>query len=137
MDQCIFCKIVKGEMSCEKVYENDSVLAFLDISPINFGHTLVIPKKHYVNIYETPEEVLSEIIVTAKKIAIALKNNIMSDGVNIAMNNDHAAGQVVMHSHVHVIPRIKNDGFETWQSKKNYKEGEAANIRNKIAEGLK
>lgn len=136
MDDCIFCKIVKGDIPSEKIYENDLILAFLDISPINFGHTLVIPKNHYVNIYETPENVLSEMIKVVKRIAVVLKNTLGSDGLNIGMNNDVAAGQVVMHAHIHVIPRVMNDGFNLWQSKKTYNGEEAKDIAIKISEGL-
>lgn len=136
MDNCIFCKIVTGEISSYKIYENENILAFLDIAPVNIGHTLVIPKKHFINIYETPDELLVEMTQVVKKISVAIKSKLRVDGVNIAMNNDLAAGQVIFHSHIHVIPRIKDDGFALWHGKRPYNEGEAKKIMNLITEGL-
>jgi histidine triad (HIT) family protein len=136
MENCIFCKIVKAEIPSNKIYEDDEVLAFLDIAPVNIGHTLVIPKQHFVNIYETPDEIASKIMRVAKKIATALKNNLKAEGVNITMNNDAPAGQVVFHSHVHVIPRIEGDGFGLWHGKRPYNEGEAKDVAQKITAGL-
>ncbi len=136
MNDCIFCKIVKGEIPCNKVYEDKNVLAFLDISPVNIGHSLVVPKKHYVNIYETPEDILIEMMKAVKKISHAIKNGLQADGINVNMNNDPAAGQVVFHSHIHVIPRIANDGFGPWHSKRPYKEGEKELVVQKIIQAL-
>ena len=132
MNDCIFCKIVKGEIPCNKIYEDIDVLAFLDIAPVNAGHALVIPKKHFVNIYETPEETLLEMIKAVKKISHAIKTGLKADGINVTMNNDPAAGQVVFHSHIHIIPRIANDGFGLWHGKRLYKEGEKEMVVNKI-----
>ena len=128
---CIFCKIVKGEIPSNKIYEDEKTLAFLDIAPVNIGHSLVISKEHYPNIYETPEEIMAEMMKTAKKVSIALKA-LDADGVNIAMNNNFAAGQVVFHSHIHVIPRFTNDGFELWHGKRKYNEGEKEEVAQKI-----
>ncbi len=132
MEDCIFCKIVKGELPSAKVYEDDMTLAFLDLKPVNLGHILVVPKKHFSNIYETPDEELGAMIKTAKKISIAVKKSTDADGVNLAMNNNHAAGQVIFHSHLHVIPRYHNDGFELWHGKREYKEGEMKELAEKI-----
>jgi len=132
---CIFCKIVKGEIPVYKIYENDNTVAFLDIAPVNIGHSLVISKEHYPNIYDTPEEIMAEMMKTAKKISIALRG-LNADGVNIAMNNNFAAGQVVFHSHIHVIPRFSNDGFELWHGKRNYQAGEQEETANKIISKL-
>lgn len=114
---CVFCKIVAGEIPCYKVYEDDDFLAFLDMYPVNNGHTLVIPKKHYDNIFELPENVASKYFVVVKKIAEIVKKIMNADGINIGMNNLPAAGQVVFHSHIHVIPRFKNDGLNHWGNK--------------------
>lgn len=133
MDQndCIFCKIVEGSIPSTKVYEDAKMLAFLDISPVNTGHTLVIPKTHYPNIYETPEDVMAEMMKVAKKISIALKA-LDADGVNVNMNNNFAAGQVIFHSKIHVIPRFSNDGLEVWKGKRTYQPGEASEVAQKI-----
>jgi histidine triad (HIT) family protein len=133
MDDCVFCKIIKGEVPSSKVYENEEVLAFLDIAPVNVGHTLVIPKKHFPNIYETPENIVINMALVAKKISTALKK-FGAAGVNISMNNDAAAGQIVFHSHIHVIPRIEGDGFSLWHGRRPYEEGERDEISRKIRE---
>ena len=132
MDDCIFCKIVKGKIPSTKVYEDENTLAFLDIKPINIGHTLVIPKKHFKNIYETPDDVLSELIRVSKKLSIALKKSLSADGINVTMNNDPASGQIIFHTHIHVIPRMKNDGFGVWHGKRDYGEGEKEEVAGKI-----
>ncbi len=133
--ECIFCKIVEGAVPSTKVFEDEKVLAFLDINPVNIGHTLVIPKAHYKNIYETPYEVIGDMIMTVKNLSEALKKT-GAEGVNVAMNNDTAAGQVVFHSHVHVIPRYVNDGFELWHGKRGYAPGEMQEIAEKITKAL-
>ena len=121
-DTCIFCKIVENGLPSKKIYEDETVLAFLDISPVNIGHTLVIPKEHFENIHDLPEEILIHVMKIAKKISIALKKY-GADGTNVTTNNGKAAGQVVFHSHVHVIPRFIGDNLPNWPNKK-YKEGE-------------
>ena len=136
MENCIFCKIVKGEIPSHKVYEDETTLAFLDISPVNIGHTLVIPKEHYENIYETPEKIMMDMMRTVKKISHAVKKGLNADGINVNMNNDPAAGQAVFHSHIHVIPRIKNDGFGLWQGKRPYNDGEKEIVVKKITREL-
>ncbi|OGI64357.1 hypothetical protein A2914_01835 [Candidatus Nomurabacteria bacterium RIFCSPLOWO2_01_FULL_41_21] len=130
-NDCIFCKIVKGDIPSNKIYEDEETFAFLDIAPVNLGHTLVISKEHFPNIYETPEEVMAHMMKTAKKVSIALKA-LDAEGVNVTMNNNFAAGQVVFHSHIHVIPRFTNDGFELWHGKRGYKDGEKEEIAQKI-----
>ncbi|MES2023391.1 MAG: HIT family protein [Patescibacteria group bacterium] len=136
MEECIFCKIIEGKIPSTKIYEDDKTLAFLDIAPVNIGHALVIPKTHYPNIYETPEEVMADMIKVAKKISLAIKDAVKADGINIAMNNNHAAGQLVFHSHIHVIPRFSNDGFEPWHGKRPYEDGEMKSISEKITSKL-
>jgi histidine triad (HIT) family protein len=128
---CIFCKIIAGEIPSYKVYEDEFTLAFLDINPVNPGHTLVIPKKHFANIDEADEETLSLVIKTVKKVGESLKKNLAAPGYNVQENNDPAAGQIVPHLHFHVVPRILDDGLGLWPQKK-YKENEAEEILNKI-----
>jgi len=111
---CLFCKIIKGDIPSAKVYEDEYSFAFLDIKPINLGHTLLVPKKHFTNLYEMPDEVLAELAPIIKKLGIAIKNAVSADGINIGMNNDSAAGQLVFHAHIHIMPRFKNDGHEHW-----------------------
>jgi histidine triad (HIT) family protein len=117
MDSCLFCKIIKGEIPSMKVYEDEDTLAFLDIKPINPGHTLVIPKAHYANVIETPEEVLVKMMRTVKKIGHAFKDGLGVENFNLAMNNGAPAGQVVFHAHIHVMPRHEGDGYELWKGK--------------------
>lgn len=131
---CIFCKIIEGGLPSYKVYEDNSVVAFLDIFPIHPGHVLVVPKKHSVDIFDTPGEELHRVMDVAKKLAPAVMKAMKADAINIGMNNKPAAGQVVMHIHVHIIPRFRDDGLKTWPQKpyNNDKEKEmaAAGIKN-------
>ena len=136
MENCIFCKIVKEEIPAHKVYEDEDVLAFLDIAPVNVGHSLVIPKKHFIDIHETPSNIMGKIMEVAKKISTAIKAGVGADGINIHMNNEEAAFQVVFHAHVHVIPRFLGDGFKEWQGKKSYTEGEEQITAKKIISAL-
>ena len=128
---CIFCKIVAGEIPANKVYEDENTLAFLDIKPVNPGHTLVIPKKHYQNLEEIPEQELSFLILMVKKIGAQLKDKLKVEGYAISANNDLVAGQIVPHLHFHIIPRHEGDGHEPW-SRREYAPGEAEEILKKL-----
>lgn len=128
---CIFCKIIAGEIPSYKVYEDEKVLAFLDINPVSPGHTLVLPKKHVINIEEAEEEVLCQIVKIVKKVGLSLKKNLGVPGYNVQVNNDPAAGQIVPHLHFHVVPRFPDDGLKLWLQKQ-YKENEAEEVLNKI-----
>lgn len=133
---CVFCKIVAGEIPAAKVYEDEDTLAFLDIRPINQGHTLLITKRHFPNFLETPAEVISSLIPKLQKVARAVKKGTDADGVNISVNNDRAAGQLVFHTHFHIIPRFFDDGLKHW-GQRQYNNGEiekvAANIKTAIS----
>ncbi len=119
MSDCVFCKIAAGEIPCTRVYEDDQALAFMDIGPIIKGHVLVIPKKHYDPITETPDAVLQHLIVVVKKIAAAQRKALKTDGCNIIQNNGRVSGQAVPHLHFHVIPRFEGDGHTwNWAAKK-------------------
>lgn len=131
MDDCVFCKIIKGEIPCYKVYEDEKSLAFLDIKPTNPGHTLVIPKMHYKNLEEIPEEDLRGLAVVIKKIGKLLKDKLGVAGYNIVENNDPVAGQLIPHLHFHVIPRSEGDTLRNWPGF-DYKEGEAEEILKKL-----
>jgi len=112
MSDCIFCKIIKGEIPAAKVYEDDHVLAFLDISQVTKGHTLVIPKVHQANVYELQEETARQVFTAVPKVARAIKAAYEPVGLNLLQNNGEKAGQSVFHFHVHLIPRYgKGDGF--------------------------
>lgn len=109
MSDCIFCKIIAGEIPSATVYEDDDVKAILDVNPAAKGHVIVLPKTHAENIFSIPDEDLKKAICVAKKIATALKKTYNCDGVNILQNNGEAAGQSVFHLHIHVIPRFEGD----------------------------
>jgi len=129
---CIFCKIIAGEIPSSKVYEDEDFIAFLDIQPNNFGHTLLVPKKHFVNVYDTSEEVGSKIYPLLTKISNAVKKATGCDGINIIQNNEADAGQVVFHSHIHIIPRYKDD----FTFKAPHKEYENFEVMGKMAEDI-
>jgi len=135
MAECIFCKIISGEIPSEKIYENDKIMAFLDISPINLGHTLVIPKAHFETIAEMPDNILAELMAKTKMLSTAITKATKADGFNIGINNGKAAGQLVPHSHLHIIPRFKEDGLKSWPGK-TYAEGESKTIAEKIKKEL-
>lgn len=135
MPDCLFCKIVRGEIPAQKVYENELVLAFLDIHPVNPGHTLVVPKHHSTNILDIAPEDWAAVAEVARKMAVVLHDALGADGINLGMNNREHAGQVVDHPHVHVMPRHKGDGFVHWKGKE-YKEGEAEAVAQKIRAAL-
>ncbi len=136
MKDCIFCKIVKKEIPSHIVYENDDVMAFLDANPTNPGHTLVVPKKHFPSLLETDDDAVKELFAAVKKVANAVKEAVGAQGINISVNNDKAAGQIIFHTHVHVIPRFTGDGLKLWPQGK-YKEGQAENIKKEVTKHLK
>lgn len=116
---CIFCKIINGDIPSSKVYEDEHVYAFLDISQTTKGHTLIVPKVHTKDIYDTPEEVAKELFGRVPKIATAIKKTYQADGINILNNNEPAANQTVFHLHIHLIPRYEGDDKNfnfTWKN---------------------
>ncbi len=110
VEGCPFCSIVSGEAPASIVYEDEDVLAFMDLSPATVGHTLVVPREHWENIYEVPEETLAKVIAVVKRVSIAIKKSVDTDGIMVIQNNGRAAGQVVFHLHFHVIPANSNFG---------------------------
>ena len=136
MKDCLFCKIVAGEIPATKVYEDKNTLAFLDINPVNPGHTLIIPKKHSRNIFDIEKEDLVNVTNNIQKIAKAIKKGLNPDGINIISNNEPAAGQVIFHTHTHIVPRFTGDGFKHWQGTP-YKNNETEEVAEKIKEALK
>lgn len=107
MNDCVFCKIVKGEIPSQKIYEDDNVLSFLSIDPDNYGHTLVIPKKHYKDYTDIPLEELNHINEIGKIVYDKIKNNLNPDGIRLLQNNGYI--QEVKHYHLHIIPVYKNE----------------------------
>ena len=110
MENCIFCKLANGEIPTNTVYEDDGYRVILDNGPATRGHALVLPKGHYADLYEIPEDVLAGAAKVAKKVAATMKEKLSCDGLNLVQNNGEAAGQTVMHFHLHIIPRYKDDG---------------------------
>ncbi len=103
-ESCVFCKIARKEAPAKIVYEDDQVIAFMSIQPINVGHTLVVPKTHYENVYAIPFGEIAYLYKIVKKIAHAVKNAVNAEGIRIVQNNGVAAGQVIFHLHAHIIP---------------------------------
>ena len=104
-NNCIFCAIAAGEIPSFKIYEDDDVLAYLDINPFTEGHTLVIPKAHYVGLLDAPDSTLATLVSRVRQVATHLKEALPCDGFNILQNNGAAAGQTVPHIHFHIVPR--------------------------------
>jgi histidine triad (HIT) family protein len=138
-NECLFCKFVNKKIETKIIYENEHALAFLDINPAGeqSGHTLVISKKHYENIYDIPEKELEELIKVVKKISIAVKKISEADGVNIIQNNEKAAGQAIQHIHFHIIPRKNNDGIWFDSKRRKLKPLEQTQISQAIEKELK
>ncbi len=112
MNECVFCKIAKGEIPSEKIYENENFLSILDISPKVKGHSLVISKKHFENVLDMPSSLGADLIDCAKNTAVKLMEKYKADGFNLLNNNFESAGQLVKHVHFHLLPRRKDDGFK-------------------------
>ena len=109
-DNCIFCKIANGEIPSRTLYEDEKFRVIMDLGPATKGHSLILPKDHYANLYEIPEDLAADAAKLAKKLAIRMTEKLGADGFNIVQNNNEAAGQTVPHYHVHLIPRYQNDG---------------------------
>lgn len=129
--ECLFCKIARGEVGAVKLYEDDDTIAFMDIHPNTRGHALVIPKDHFENIYSLPAETVARMMITVQKLAVAVKNALDADGINIVVNNESAAGQLIWHSHAHIIPRYNEDGGYVGH-KYTYIAGEMEEIAEKV-----
>jgi len=136
MDSCIFCKIVRGEIPSYKVYEDRDTLAFLDINPVNLGHVLVIPKKHFENFQDIPSNVLCEIINIIKKLTLSIIQSVQAKDYNIMLSNGKIAGQEVPHAHFHIIPRFEKDAFEVHFNSKKISSDEMKKIAESIRKEL-
>ena len=134
MKDCIFCKIIRGEIPSVKIYEDDLVYAFMDIAPINFGHTLVIPKEHHTSTATIPEATCGRMFHVGARIGIAITRALDADAFNLHLADGTCAGQVVMHAHLHVVPRSTDDSFHwNWRQLKY----ESDTVRDEIAEKMR
>jgi Diadenosine tetraphosphate (Ap4A) hydrolase and other HIT family hydrolases len=133
MSNCIFCKIIAGEIPSATVYEDNDFKAIMDIAPAARGHVIILTKKHYANLFELEPDTASKVLTVAGKIAAAVKEELGCDGINLLQNNGEAAGQSVFHFHMHVIPRYNDDDVTIPWKQLSYGEGEAAVLAKKIA----
>lgn len=129
---CIFCKIAGGEIPSKTIYEDEEFRVILDLGPAAKGHALILPKDHFANLYELPDETASRVMLLAKRMAAQITDKLQCDGFNLVQNNGEVAGQTVFHFHMHLIPRYKDDGQKiAWQPGKPSQE-ELEEIRNQI-----
>jgi histidine triad (HIT) family protein len=136
VEDCIFCKIISGQIPVTKIYEDDIVLAFMDIGPLSDGHTLLIPKEHMEKLDQCPPNLLGQVASRLGKLAQAVALAVQAEGYNVLCNNGRPAGQLVNHMHFHIIPRNTDDKlFPSWPSFK-YQEGKAEEIAEKIRQNL-
>ena len=135
MRNCIFCKIIAGEIPSVKLYEDDLVYAFMDIAPITFGHTLVIPKEHHTSVATIPEATAGRMFLVGSRLGVAMKRGLAADGFNLHLSDGTVAGQVVMHAHLHVVPRWTDDGFHwNWRQLKYENEAAREELKKKMLE---
>lgn len=135
MNDCLFCKIVRKEIPAAIVHEDDDVVAFLDTKPVNPGHVLVVPKRHSEDYASTGDKELTAAVLVARNIGRALLRGLGVPAFNIGVNNGQAAGQVINHLHIHVMPRREADGHELWHGRP-YGDGEASSVAEKIKNAL-
>lgn len=135
MKDCLFCKIIKKEIPAEIIYEDKDVIAFLDIAPDNPGHALIAPKNHSKNLLETSKKDTSKIIEIAKILAPKIMKAVEADGFNLIINTNKEAGQIIFHTHIHLIPRFKNDGIKIYHGS-NKKEINNKDVLKKIKKVL-
>ena len=109
-DDCIFCKIANGEIPSKTLYEDERFRVILDLGPATKGHALILPKDHFSNLFELPDETAGEVMKLARRMAVQMKEKLHADGFNLVQNNGECAGQTVMHFHLHLIPRYEGDG---------------------------
>ncbi len=132
-ESCIFCKIARGEIPCYKVYEDNEVLAFLDINPASRGHTLVITKEHFSSMLTCPKSILDHAFEVAQLVAQAAVSQLGATGVNFISNAGASAGQTVEHFHIHVIPRYDHDGLKLNFPPRQLTDGEMAKLQKSIS----
>ena len=136
MQDCLFCKIIAGDIPSVKIYEDEMVYAFMDIAPINLGHILVIPKAHHESASSIPEATAGRMMKVGSRLGIALKRAMDYDAYNLHLADGKAAGQVVMHAHLHVVPRGVDDDFRWNWRQLTYPEGKAIELAKELAEKI-
>lgn len=134
-ENCIFCKIANGEIPSKTIFEDEDVRVILDLGPATKGHALVIPKQHYENLFELPEENAMNVMKIAKQQAAKMKAALQADGFNLVQNNGETAGQTVMHFHMHLIPRYADDGQNILWKPQEVTQDELEDIKNTIVNG--
>lgn len=135
-NDCLFCQIISGQAPANKVYEDNNIIAILDIHPVNPGHTLIIPKKHSMNLLDQDDEVLKEMMIATKKVAAAILQGLGYSAFNMELNNGRIAGQIIPHLHWHIVPRREDDGLKHWPGKV-YEKDEAEEVAEKIMAKIK
>ncbi len=135
-DHCVFCKILAGEIPSAKVYEDDKVLAFLDIAPFNLGHALVVPKTHCHGLSDMPDDYRDALFAAAARLAPVILRVTSATGFNLLLNNGQTAGQEVPHAHLHIIPRFADDKVLLSAPQKAYQGNEMAEMQEKIRQKL-
>ncbi len=135
MRNCVFCEIVVGRTPAVKIMETPRTLAFLDIAPVHYGHTLIIPKTHHQNFLDLPDDLWMEMGQMSRRVALALMKALYARGFNIGMNNFDAAGQVVYHAHLHVIPRYLSDGLHFFPQG-DYRPGDMERVGQQLRQAL-
>jgi histidine triad (HIT) family protein len=135
-ESCIFCKIVRKQAPASIIYEDEAVMVFLDIRPLNMGHTLVIPKAHYVDIFDIPQNLLSQVHKVAKLVSFAVKKATSADGISIIQQNGKAAGQDIFHLHVHVVPRFEGQKLPHFSDLKEVERAKLDEMAKKIKQPL-
>lgn len=133
-DDCLFCKIANGEIKSEMFYEDDQVVVFLDVFPVATGHALIVPKKHYDTLNNTPDSLLARLMSVSKKTSQAITRAFDCDGINLFQNNGKAAGQEIQHIHFHILPRFSDDKIAFRLEQKPYKGNYIKQVRQKIAD---
>lgn len=131
-EDCIFCKIANGEVVSQTLYEDDNFRVILDLGPATKGHALIIPKEHYANLYELPEEQAGEVMKVAKKMAAKMMERLGCEGFNLIQNNGDLAGQTVFHFHMHMIPRYRADGQTIGWKPQEVTQEELAEVKKQI-----
>lgn len=131
-EDCIFCKIANGEIPSQTLYEDDEFRVILDLGPATKGHALILPKEHYANLYELPDETAGKVMKLAKKMVIRMTDKLGCEGFNLVQNNGDLAGQTVFHFHMHMIPRYQADGQKIGWKPQEVSQEELAKIKNQI-----
>lgn len=131
---CIFCKIANGEIPSKTLYEDDNFRVILDLGPATRGHALILPKEHYANLYELPEETAGEAMKVAKRMVVKMTERLGCEGFNLVQNNGDMAGQTVFHFHMHIIPRYQADGQKIGWKPQDVTQEELEEIKNIIVD---